>query len=117
MLLSDPHNAARPPPYPFLMGAAKDSIQETLAINVKALMERRGWTQVVLGKRAGMSQTHVGNVLRKNAAPTSVIISKLARAFDLPDWLLLVPNLPVELLDSKEVPALLQAWLSTRLSR
>jgi transcriptional regulator with XRE-family HTH domain len=99
------------------MGTARDSIQEVLAANVRALMNRRGWNQEQLAKRADMSQTHVGNVLRKTASPTSTVIGKLAKAFGVADWLLIVPNVPVELLDSNEIPALLQTWLTARLQR
>jgi len=99
------------------MGTAKESIKEVLANNTRALMVRRGWNQEQLGKRAGISQTHVGNVLRKEVEPTTTIIAGLANAFGLPEYLLLMPGLPVELLDSNEIPALLQTWLSTRWPR
>jgi transcriptional regulator with XRE-family HTH domain len=117
MLLNGTQNAARPPPYPVLMAAAKDSIKEVLAANTRALMDRRGWKQERLAKAAGLSQTHVGNVLRKEVEPTTAVIAALAKAFEIPHWLLLVPNLPIELLDSNEVPALLQTWLAARLAR
>lgn len=115
MLLGDAQKAARPPPYPFPMATAKESIKDVLAKNTRALMERRGWGQVELGKKAGISQTHVGNVLRKEVEPTTTIIEGLAKAFNLPGYVLLMPGLPVELLDSNEIPALLQTWLSARL--
>lgn len=117
MLLGDTQKAARPPPYPLQMATAKDSIKDVLAKNTRALMERRGWGQVELGKRAGISQTHVGNVLRKQVEPTTTIIEGLAKAFNLPGYVLLMPNLPIELLDSNEIPALLQTWLATRWPR
>ncbi|HLA60932.1 MAG TPA: helix-turn-helix transcriptional regulator [Nitrospiraceae bacterium] len=91
--------------------AAKDSIREVLATNTRALMERRGWTQAKVAAKASLSQTHVGNVLRQEVAPTTVVITGLGKAFDLPGWLLLVPELPIEILDSKEVPDLLQTYL------
>jgi transcriptional regulator with XRE-family HTH domain len=96
------------------MGVAKEPIKEILAKNTRALMERRGWGQVELGKRAGISQTHVGNILRKEVEPTTTMIAGLAKAFGLKEYLLLIPDLPVELLDSNEIPALVQTWLSTR---
>ena len=114
MLLGVTKEAARAPPYPLDMGAAKESIKEVLAKNTRALMTRRGWNQVQLGKRAGISQTHIGNVLRQEVEPTTTIIAGLAKAFNLPEYMLLMPGLPVELLDSNEIPALLQTWLSTR---
>lgn len=110
MLLVDAKNDARAPPYPFEM-AAKDSIREVLATNTRALMKRRGWTQAQVAHKAGLSQTHVGNVLRQEVAPTTVVITGLGKAFNLPGWLLLIPEVPIEILDSKEVPALLQTYL------
>lgn len=111
MLLNFPKNTAKPTPYDLEMASASDSIREVLAQNTRTLMKRRGWGQEKLGAKAGFSQTHVGNVLRQAVEPTTAIISGLAKAFDLPAWLLLVPNLPPEILDSKEVPALLQTYL------
>ena len=117
MLLEGTQNTAKPAPYPFGMGAAKESLKDVLATNTRALMKRRGWNQEKLGEKAGISQTHVGNVLRKEVEPTTAIISALSRAFGVQEWVLLYPNLPVELLDSNELPALIQTWLAARLPR
>lgn len=111
MLLNFPKNTATPTPYDSGMASASDSIREVLAQNTRTLMKRRGWGQEKLGAKAGISQTHVGNVLRQTVEPTTVIISGLAQAFELPAWLLLVPDLPPEILDSKEVPTLLKTYL------
>jgi len=117
MLLNDVKNPAKPSPYPFSMGTAKQSIRQVLAANVSALKARRDWTQQQIAARGGISQTHVGNVLRAAVNPTTEILEGLSRAFGIPEWMLLVPNLPVEILDSNEVPALLQTWLAARLPR
>lgn len=111
MLLELLQNDAEAPPYAREMGAAKDSIREVLAENTRTLMKRRGWTQEKLAAKANISQTHVGNVLRQAVDPTTAILGGLSRAFGLPSWLLLVPRLPPEILDSGEVPALLQTYL------
>lgn len=111
MLLDGTKNDARAPPYPFDMGTADDSIREVLATNTRTLMERRGWKQIQLAAKSGISQTHIGNVLRREVEPTSKIIAGLARAFGVPAYLLLVPGLPPEILDSREVPNLLQSYL------
>jgi hypothetical protein len=58
-----------------------------------------------------MSQTHVGNVLRQEVDPTTAVLTGLSTAFGVPSWLLLVPGLTPEILDSKEVPNLLQTYL------
>lgn len=114
MLLGGTQKTAKPPPYAFPMATARESANDVLVTNLKALMERRGWRQEKLGEKAGISQTHVGNILRKKVQPTTAMVDLLARAFGLPSWVLFVPNLPVELLDSNELPALLTTWLAAR---
>lgn len=111
MLLKILKNRARTSSYTFGMATAKESIRDVLAANTKVLMKRRGWTQQQLASKAKMSQTHVGNVLRKEVDPTTAVLGALGSAFDIPPWLLLVPNLPPDILDSKEVPNLLQTYL------
>lgn len=117
MLLRGLKNDARAPPYAIHMAADKDPIADALAHNVRVLMARRGWKQEKLAEKAGMSQTHVGNVLRKTAAPTSVVISKLARAFGVSEYVLVMPDLPDHMLDSNEIPSLLKIWIANRGSR
>jgi transcriptional regulator with XRE-family HTH domain len=100
------------------MPTPKESPNDILVANVRALMKRRGWGQEKLGAEAGISQTHVGNILRKEVQPTTQMIAGLAKAFNLKEaYLLFVPNLPVELLDSNELPALIQTWLAARTTR
>lgn len=111
MLLNGLQNAARRLPYPRRMVTAKESIREVLAANTRALMKRRGWTQTQVASKAGLSQTHVGNVLRREVDPTTAVLAGLGKAFGLPSWLLLVPELPIEVLDSQEVPALVKSYL------
>lgn len=111
MLLDTTKNDARALPYPLDMGAADDSIREVLATNTRTLMERRGWKQTQLAAKAGISQTHIGNVLRQEVEPTSKIISGLAKAFGIQAYQLLIPGLPPDILDSREVPNLLQSYL------
>lgn len=111
MLLESIKNSAGQPPYPFPMAAAKDSIRDVLSTNVRNLMKRRRWTQVQLAGKSGISQTHIGNVLRKEVDASTAILAGLGKAFELPDWLLLVPGLPPEILDSKEIPDLLRTYL------
>ena len=112
MLLKSLKNRARSPSYPSGMTTAKESIRDVLATNAKVLMKRRGWNQQQLAVKAKMSQTHVGNVLRKEVDPTTAVLGGLGTAFDIPPWLRHVPNLPPDILDSKEVPNLLQTYLA-----
>lgn len=111
MLLNETPNTAKRFPYAGFMAVTK-STAAIFAENVRTLMQRRKLTQDQLGKKAGISQRHVSSVLRQENAPTAEIIGKIAGAFNLPAWLLLVPNLPPELLDSTELPSVVDRYMS-----
>jgi transcriptional regulator with XRE-family HTH domain len=109
MLLADLQNDARAPSYSGVM--AKDANREILANNLRALMQRRGWTQQQLGNKSGISQTHIGNFLRKQVDPTTSMLDALGGAFHLPGWILLIPGLPIEILDSGAIPDLVKTYV------
>jgi transcriptional regulator with XRE-family HTH domain len=93
-----------------MMISAKKSMAAVFAANVKTLMERRKLNQVQLGAKAGVSQRHISNVLRQVHGPSTDIIEKIASAFGLPGWLLMIPNLPPELLDSTELLSVVERY-------
>lgn len=92
------------------MRAAKRANRGILAANLKMLMERRGWTQQQLADKAGMSQAHVGNLTRAEHDPTTSVLESLAAAFGVPPWLLLVPGLRADILDSPEIPTMIARY-------
>lgn len=96
------------------MRAAKKANRADLAANVRALMKRRGWTQVQLGEKAGISQTHIGNIVREEHDVSTSVLAAVAQAFGVPAWLLLVPNLPPDILDSPELPTILERYSTFR---
>lgn len=96
--------------YAFPMQSARTQSRAIVAANVRALMERRGWTQEQVAAKAGISQTHVGNVLRQDTDCRTAILEALGKAFGVPAWLLLVPGLKPEVLDSPEIPLLLERY-------
>lgn len=110
MLQFDAHNNSSRPPYRAEM-AAKKAIREVLAANLIALMERRGWTQTQLELKSGVSQRHISSLRRATADCTTEILDALGAAFGVPGWLLLVPGMPVEMLDSPEIPALIERYV------
>lgn len=111
MLLESPQNDARAPPYPSDVATAQETNREVLATNLRGLMKRRGWKQTQLAEKARISQTHIGNVLRKQVDPTTVMLDALGRAFGVPGWVLLIPGLPIEILDSTSIPELVQTYI------
>ncbi len=110
MFLSTSPNSARPPPYAYRV-TAKDSIRDVLAANVLALMERRGWKQTRVAKEGGIAQRTVSNVINKTNDPGTEVIEALGRAFRVPGWTLLIPNVPIKVLDSQELPNLVDTYL------
>jgi transcriptional regulator with XRE-family HTH domain len=91
--------------------AAKDSIRDALAENVQALMDLRGWTQTRVAKEGGLAQRTVSNVLNKTNDPGTEVIEALGRAFGVPGWTLLIPKVPSKVLDSQELPNLVNTYL------
>lgn len=80
-------------------------------------MERRDWNQTKLAGKAQISQRHISNILGKNVDATIAILEALGSAFGIPGWLLLIPNLPAELLDSPEIPAMVERYAAHAASR
>lgn len=88
----------------------------TLAANLKALMEHHKIeSQGALGKLAGVSQSTVGRMLAGDHASQIDRVQKVAAAFELSAWQLLVPgleptNLPTYLTERER--DLFQKWKS-----
>jgi transcriptional regulator with XRE-family HTH domain len=110
MLQIEAHNNSGHPPYRSGMGAKK-AIRAVLAANLTALMTRREWTQKQLEAKSGISQRHISSLRRETADCTTEILDALGAAFGIPGWLLLVPDLPVDILDSPELPLLVERYV------
>lgn len=76
-----------------------------LAKNLKALMDHHGYTQTKLAEKSGVSQRNISNVLNADceSSPTLETIDKLARAFHLTSWHLLLPGLQIDLLTNSRL--------------
>jgi transcriptional regulator with XRE-family HTH domain len=111
MPLGDVHNPSIACPYRHGMGSKRSNVRATIAANLDALMQKREWTQKKLEKESGVSQRHISNVLNQQTDCTSEILASLGAAFGLPGWLLAIPNLPAELLDSNAVPLLVRRYI------
>jgi transcriptional regulator with XRE-family HTH domain len=102
------HNNARRLVHDRNVNEERPSPRKVLADNLRALKDRHGWTQTEIADKADISQRYVSSVLSQEQDPTTEIVDGLAKAFGLPVWLLLVPELSVELLDSQEIPLLVR---------
>lgn len=64
--------------------------------NVRNLMDQRGWSQHMLAAKSRVAQTTIGNILRYRDAqdkhPSTDTLERLANAFGLPAWRLLLPQ-------------------------
>lgn len=116
MLHTNLNNSARGLPQYYGMNADPAAVRATVAINLKLLMERRNWTQKELEVKSGVSQRHISSVRNQQQNCSIEILSKLGEAFGIPGWLLLIPGFSserVQLLDSPQLPKLIDRYLST----
>jgi transcriptional regulator with XRE-family HTH domain len=85
-----------------------------LVENVRRLMKDEGWSQTELAKRAGISQRAVSYLLNYRDAqdrhPTTETIEGIAGAFGLQVWQLMIPDLPLELLQSQRFSKLIENY-------
>lgn len=81
-----------------------------LAANLGVLMERRGWTQTEVETASGVSQRYVSSILHGQQDCTIAILTSLAAAFNLPAWVLLVPGVSADLLDSQRLHLLVTRY-------
>lgn len=88
----------------------KADARTIFAANLRALMQRRGWRQEDLEAKSGISQTYISRLLRKQADPTIRVVEDIGAAFDIPGWVLLIPNLDGDTLDSRAIPALVETF-------
>jgi transcriptional regulator with XRE-family HTH domain len=67
--------------------------RQILARNVRILMEMRDWNQHDLQRKAHVSQKTVSNVVNGRQSTQIDVIEKLAAAFKVEPFQLLLPNL------------------------
>lgn len=82
----------------------------TVAKNIATLMRLREWNQSELDRRSKVSQRHISDILRGQSDCTTEVIEKLADAFDIEPWQLMVPNLSDDLLAGQQLKRLISAY-------
>lgn len=89
----------------------------TLARNVRTLMERRGWSQVTLARKAGVGQTTLSALLRYGdgieKTATMDTVQAIARALGVEAWVLQIPELPPDLFDDRGLLDLVHTYAET----
>ncbi|WP_435310663.1 helix-turn-helix domain-containing protein [Primorskyibacter sedentarius] len=83
----------------------------TLARNLRYLLDREQLSEHQLAKRAGIAQKTVNNMLNQNGSPTLDNVDKVAAAFGLSMWHMILPDLPDELLRGNSIERLYRAYI------
>lgn len=74
-------------------------------------MEGAGWNQSELGRRSGVSQRHISDILKSHTQCTIPVANDLAAPFGLTGWHLLLPELPKDLVASPAIAKLVAAYI------
>lgn len=80
------------------MAAARPKPRETLAKNLKVLLELHEMSGPDVAKKAGVDIKTVNNMINGRYDPRPEKVDLVARVFGMSAWQLLIPNLPGELL-------------------
>lgn len=74
-------------------------------------MRHTEMTKQKLAAKSGVSERMIGYVLAKEKAPTIEVADALAGAFDLPGWMLLLPDLPVRIAKTGRLQTLIGKYV------
>jgi transcriptional regulator with XRE-family HTH domain len=69
-----------------------ESARSVLAANLVRLRQERGWSQEALAFECGLHRTFVGHVELQRRNISLDNLERLALAFDVPIWSLLMPD-------------------------
>ena len=86
---------------------------EIIAFNVQRLMKISGdLSQMELAKKTGISQRTISNVLKPGSIGSVTIgtIEKIAQYFKIEPYHLLIPNLPVDELQTNRLESVIQNY-------
>jgi transcriptional regulator with XRE-family HTH domain len=110
MLHPAAHHSAKEIPYLSAMASSDGELRKIVAVNLRALMEKRDWTQEQLKAKSGLSQRHISNMLNRKTSTSFERLNAVAGAFGIPGWLLMIPGIDVEILDSQRLPSLIKSY-------
>lgn len=88
----------------------KPSTQETLVNNLKRLMELCEWEIKDLEKKSGVTARMIRYILSGERCPSIEIADKLAAAFNLTGWQLIMPQLMGDIKQMRHIEALIDNW-------
>lgn len=87
----------------FLMSKKRPHTAETLARKLNYLMEKHGYSERDMEQKSGVSAKTINNM--RNAKHRSAVenVDKVAAVFGLAGWLLIIPDMPDDLMESKNL--------------
>jgi transcriptional regulator with XRE-family HTH domain len=91
-------------------GKMQNEATLALADNVRRIMEYKAWTLVDLARVTGVSKSALGYLVTyrdgNDRHPTTKTIEGIAASVGIPVWQLMMPGLPMELLNSQRLTKL-----------
>lgn len=95
------------------MTKARARTTESLARNLRYLMDKKGWSYAQLSeKTAGeVSAKTIGNMLNQVGSPRIDNVDAVARAFGLTGWHLIMPDLLTDLENGTSIARLVEAYV------
>ncbi|MBE0454859.1 MAG: helix-turn-helix transcriptional regulator [Roseovarius sp.] len=88
------------------------TLSEIVVENVCAFRDRLGWSTRELARKSGVSDKMVWKVVNGESAPTTHTIEKLAKAFGIQSWELMIPGIKPDLLDGAHLYEIQSCYLS-----
>lgn len=85
----------------------------TVIENISALKLMHGWSNRTLAKKSGVSDRMIGKILNGESEPTTTTIDKIANAFEIESWHLMIPNFRPELFSKNRFQRVLHAYTDT----
>jgi len=91
----------------------KKTTTETLASNLRHLMDFSGFTITELVKRSGVSRRTIAYILKAENSTSIETAEALAKPFGLEGWHLIMHNLPHDLKASKSLNSLISNYIGS----
>lgn len=115
-------NARKDDAEAYLYAVSMDNLEtppEPRAIgrNLATLMKWKGWNQTELARRSGVSQRHISDILKGLTDPTTEMVEKLAGAFAVQSWQMMMSDITEDLLTSTDLQIVVATYVSTPAGR
>jgi len=72
-------------------------IAAVLSENIQALLREHGWSKRKLSQHCGVSDRYIATIITQEHRPTAEVVQKIAEAFGIQAWELMLPGLAISL--------------------